>query len=618
MSYIINNSRGQIVAVVGDGTVNTTSTDLALVGRAVTNYGEYQNENYVFLLENFANDTAPIQPILGQLWYNSNSDVISAYSTANVFVALASQDYVEAQKISPAFSGAPTAPTAVPSTANTQIATTGFVTNSVQLAGTPTAPTAIVATNSTQIATTAFVQNNKVSPAFSGTPTAPTAAYNDNSIQLATTAFVQGEKVSPALSGTPTAPTATIGTATTQIATTEFVQTALGPGGGLGTIAQQNANAVAITGGSITGISALAIDSGGTAASSASGARTNLGLGTIATQDAGSVNITGGVISGITPLDVSAGGTGGSTAATARAGLGIGTIAVQDTNAVNITGGAITGISPLPTSAGGTGSGDLATARINLGLGTIATQSDNNINVTGGSLTGIAIGSLNSPLGVGSGGTGASSAFNARTNLGLGSMSTQNLSDVYITGGAISGIDPLSVVSGGTGANSAVQARTNLGLGTLALQDATAVAITGGVISGITPLSLTDGGTGANSASAARTNLGLASGATTSVGSLATQNANAVTITGGTVTGIQALTVADGGTGATLAAAARVNLGAAALTTTITGTGGISGGGDLSTNRTLSISLGSNGYGTRYVSTATPSGGNDGDIWYQV
>ena len=100
MSYIINNSRGNIVAVVADGTINTTATDVALVGRAVTNYGEYQNENCVYLLENFANGTAPVQPILGQLWYNSTTDVISAYSTANTWTALASQTYVDAQKVS--------------------------------------------------------------------------------------------------------------------------------------------------------------------------------------------------------------------------------------------------------------------------------------------------------------------------------------------------------------------------------------------------------------------------------------------------------------------------------------------------------------------------------------
>ena len=76
MSYIINNTRGQIVAVVADGTVNTTATDLFLVGRALTDYGTYENENYVFLLENFANSTAPTQPVLGQLWYNSDTDEI--------------------------------------------------------------------------------------------------------------------------------------------------------------------------------------------------------------------------------------------------------------------------------------------------------------------------------------------------------------------------------------------------------------------------------------------------------------------------------------------------------------------------------------------------------------
>jgi hypothetical protein len=57
---------------------------------------------------------------------------------------------------------------------------------------------------------------------------------------------------SPALTGTPTAPTAAPGTNTTQIATTAFVQNVAGA---LGTMSSQNANAVAITGGSISGTS---------------------------------------------------------------------------------------------------------------------------------------------------------------------------------------------------------------------------------------------------------------------------------------------------------------------------------------------------------------------------
>ena len=179
MSYIINNSRGNIVAVVDDGTVNTTATDLALIGRSVTNYGEYQNENYVYLLENFANGSAPLQPVLGQLWYNSATDTISAYSTANTWTALASENYVDAQKISPAFTGVPTAPTASSST------------------------------NTTQLATTAFVQNNKISPAFTGTPTAPTASNGTSTTQIATTAYVQNQLSSS--SGITTAGTITGG-----------------------------------------------------------------------------------------------------------------------------------------------------------------------------------------------------------------------------------------------------------------------------------------------------------------------------------------------------------------------------------------------------------------------
>ena len=116
MSYIINNSRGQVIAVVADGTVNTTATDLSLVGRALTDYGTYENENYVFLLENFANNSAPPQPILGQLWYNSDTDVLSTYTSADAWIAVATQPYVQAQKISPAFTGIPTAPTAAAGT----------------------------------------------------------------------------------------------------------------------------------------------------------------------------------------------------------------------------------------------------------------------------------------------------------------------------------------------------------------------------------------------------------------------------------------------------------------------------------------------------------------------
>ena len=67
----------------------------------------------------------------------------------------------------------------------------------------------------------------------------------------------------------------------------------------------------------------------------------------------------------------------------------------------------------------------------------------------------------------------------------------------------------LAVAQGGTGATTVSGARTNLGLGTIATQDANSVTITGGSVTGITPLDLVDGGTGASDTATARSNLGV-------------------------------------------------------------------------------------------------------------
>lgn len=64
---------------------------------------------------------------------------------------------------------------------------------------------------------------------------------------------------------------------------------------------------------------------------------------------------------------------------------------------------------------------------------------------------------------------------------------------------------------------SASTARSNLGLGSIATQDSNNVSITGGSVSDITDLAIADGGTGASTASGARTNLGIGIGSETAV-----------------------------------------------------------------------------------------------------
>ena len=72
MSYTINKYNGETgsAIIVEDGTINNT-LDIKLVGKNYSGYGEFQNENFTWLLENFAKDTQPPRAIVGQLWYDT-------------------------------------------------------------------------------------------------------------------------------------------------------------------------------------------------------------------------------------------------------------------------------------------------------------------------------------------------------------------------------------------------------------------------------------------------------------------------------------------------------------------------------------------------------------------
>jgi hypothetical protein len=72
MAYTINHYNGTLLVTVADGTVDAT-TDLKLVGKNYAGYGSIQNENFVYLMENFANSTSPANPLTGQVWYDSGN-----------------------------------------------------------------------------------------------------------------------------------------------------------------------------------------------------------------------------------------------------------------------------------------------------------------------------------------------------------------------------------------------------------------------------------------------------------------------------------------------------------------------------------------------------------------
>jgi hypothetical protein len=93
MAYTIVKSNGQVLTTIPDGTINTSSTSLALPGRNYAGYGQYIDTNMVWLTENFANTSPPPNPLQGQLWYNTNANTLYVCpadntSNANAWLAL--------------------------------------------------------------------------------------------------------------------------------------------------------------------------------------------------------------------------------------------------------------------------------------------------------------------------------------------------------------------------------------------------------------------------------------------------------------------------------------------------------------------------------------------------
>ena len=194
----------------------------------------------------------------------------------------------------------------------------------------------------------------------------------------------------------------------------------------LGTIATQNANAVAITGGSITGITDLAVADGGTGASDASGARTNLGLVIGTNVQAYDPDLT--TWASITP------GTGVGTALAVNVGSAGAFVTFDGAGGTpssmtltNATGLPIAGLVSSTSTALGVGSLELGNASDT----TLARSSAGNMTIEGNLV--YRAGGTDVPIT--DGGTGSSTAADARTALAV--VGTVALASS--TGGALVG-----------------------------------------------------------------------------------------------------------------------------------------------------------------------------------
>lgn len=80
MTYQLNKTDGTLLTDLIDGQIDSNSTNLVLVGRNYSGFGEFLNENFIKLLENFANTSSPSNPLEGQLWWDKSESRLKLWN----------------------------------------------------------------------------------------------------------------------------------------------------------------------------------------------------------------------------------------------------------------------------------------------------------------------------------------------------------------------------------------------------------------------------------------------------------------------------------------------------------------------------------------------------------
>ncbi len=260
-------------------------------------------------------DLATAQTVAGAKTFSTVPKVLQDASGSTDLVRKSQLDTLltaKAPLASPGFSGTPTAPTAAPATNTTQLATTAFVQDALAGVGAGDMMKSVYDTTTNGKVDVAETADAVAWSGVTGKPSSFTPATHNHPTSevtgLEAALAAKAPLASPALTGTPTAPTATAGNSSAQLATTAFVAAAVaavvnGSPGALDTLNElaaalgNDANFSATITNSLAG--KLVKTSNLSDLNDVAAARTNLGIGSIANQNASSVAITGGSIDGI-------------------------------------------------------------------------------------------------------------------------------------------------------------------------------------------------------------------------------------------------------------------------------------------------------------------------------